>query len=173
MKKGRHCLRLQANEEDVYRLMDTKERYFWMIGIGSLLEGIAAYFLYFRIKCWDLLYLCVILAFGIILLLRQAVKISRKIMEAEVCYMELDVYSLAVCQQNRNIFRVRSFGFDHQEFIEFYRKLRWNVPGRGRIIGTKNQDVWNLRKPNMEICIIAGMIACYVIPKLLEVMKLF
>ena len=38
---------------------------------------------------------------------------------------------------------------------------------------TKNQDVWNLRKPNMEICIIAGMIACYVIPKLLEVMKLF
>lgn len=98
MKKGRHCLRLQANEEDVYRLMDTKERYFWMIGIGSLLEGIAAYFLYFRIKCWDLLYLCVILAFGIILLLRQAVKISRKIMEAEVCYMELDVYSLAVCQ---------------------------------------------------------------------------
>lgn len=83
MKKGRHCLRLQANEEDVYRLMDTKERYFWMIGIGSLLEGIAAYFLYFRIKCWDLLYLCVILALGIILLLRQAVKISRKIMEAE------------------------------------------------------------------------------------------
>ena len=74
-------MRLQANEEDVYRLMDTKERYFWMIGIGSLLEGIAAYFLYFRIKCWDLLYLCVILAFGIILLLRQAVKISRKIME--------------------------------------------------------------------------------------------
>ena len=224
MKKGRHCLHLQANEEDVYRLMDTKERYFWMIGIGSLLEGIAAYFLYFRIKCWDLLYLCVILAFGIILLLRQAVKISRKIMEAEVCYMELDVYSLAVCQpeknghyeccrifyneidkivegtlrgvpefyivlndqkekesfflldeeeQNRNIFRVRSFGFDHQKFIEFYRKLRWNVPGRVRIIGTKNQDVWNLRKPNMEICIMVGMIACYVIPKLLEVMKLF
>ena len=76
-------------------------------------------------------------------------------------------------EQNRNIFRVRSFGFDHQKFIEFYRKLRWNVPGRVRIIGTKNQDVWNLRKPNMEICIIAGMIACYVIPKLLEVMKLF
>ena len=25
MKKGRHCLHLQANEEDVYRLMDTKE----------------------------------------------------------------------------------------------------------------------------------------------------
>ena len=102
MKKGRHCLRLQANEEDVYRLMDTKERYFWMIGIGSLLEGIAAYFLYFRIKCWDLLYLCVILALGIILLLRQAVKISRKIMEAEVCYMELDVDSLAVCQPEKN-----------------------------------------------------------------------
>ena len=171
MKKGRHCLHLQANEEDVYRLMDTKERYFWMIGIGSLLEGIAAYFLYFRIKCWDLLYLCVILALGIILLLRQAVKISRKIMEAEVCYMELDVDSLAVCQpeknghyeccrifyneidkivegtlrgvpefyivlndqkekesfflldeeeQNRNIFRVRSFGFDSMLQVPLY-----------------------------------------------------
>lgn len=65
-----------------------------------------------------------------------------------------------------------SFGFNHQRFTEFYRKLRWNVPGKTRIIGTKNQEVWNLRKPNIEVCIVAGMIACYVIPKLLEVMKL-
>ena len=50
--------------------------------------------------------------------------------------------------------------------------FRWNVPGKTRIIGTKNQEVWNLRKPNIEVCIVAGMIACYVIPKLLEVMKL-
>ena len=48
-----------------------------------------------------------------------------------------------------------------------------DVPGKTRIIGTKNQEVWNLRKPNIEVCIVAGMIACYVIPKLLEVMKLF
>lgn len=75
-------------------------------------------------------------------------------------------------EQDRTIFLVRSFGFNHQRFTEFYRKLRWNVPGKTRIIGTKNQEVWNLRKPNIEVCIVAGMIACYVIPKLLEVMKL-
>ena len=27
-------------------------------------------------------------------------------------------------------------------FMEFYRKLRWIVPGRTRIIGTKTQEVW-------------------------------
>ena len=75
-------------------------------------------------------------------------------------------------EQDRTIFLVRSFGFNHQRFTEFYRKHRWNVPGKTRIIVTKNQEVWNLRKPNIEVCIVAGMIACYVIPKLMEVMKL-
>ena len=46
MKKGRHCLRLQANEEDVYRLMDTKERYFWMIGIGSFGSNAGTCYIY-------------------------------------------------------------------------------------------------------------------------------
>lgn len=99
MRGGKNILRMQADEEDVYHLMDLRERYFVLIGAGSLIEGIAAYFLFFQIRCW-------------------------------------------------------------------------NVPGKTRIIGTKNQEVWNLRKPNIEVCIVAGMIACYVIPKLLEVMKL-
>ena len=223
MRNGKNILRLQADEEDVYHLMDLRERYFVRIGAGSLIEGIAAYFLFFQIRCWDLIYLCAALFLGIFLLLRQSNKISKRIMEAEVCYMELDEFSLAVCQpeknghyeccrifyeeidrivegsrrgipefyivldenenresfflldeeeQDRTIFLVRSFGFNHQRFTEFYRKLRWNVPGKTRIIGTKNQEVWNLRKPNIEVCIVAGMIACYVIPKLLEVMKL-
>ena len=76
-------------------------------------------------------------------------------------------------EQDRTIFLVRSFGFNHQRLRRFYRKLRWNVPG-------KNPDHWNeepggmepSEKPNIEVCIVAGMIACYVIPKLLEVMKL-
>ena len=33
-------------------------------------------------------------------------------------------------EQDRTIFLVRSFGFNHQRFTEFYRKLRWNVPGK-------------------------------------------
>ena len=76
-------------------------------------------------------------------------------------------------EQKRNIFCVRSFGFDHEDFIHFYRKLRWNVPGRVRIIGTKNQEVRNLRKPNTGMCLLAALFLGYVVPKLLEVMKLF
>ena len=41
-------------------------------------------------------------ALAIILLLRQAIKISRRIMEAENCYMALEEDSLAVCQPEKN-----------------------------------------------------------------------
>lgn len=222
MRNGKNILRLQADEEDVYHLMDLRERYFVLIGASSLIEGIAAYFLFFQIRCWDLIYLCAALFLGIFLLLRQSNKISKRIMEAEVCYMELDEFSLAVCQpekngkyescrifydemdkivegtrrgvpefyivirkegkeqksfflldeeeQERDVFCVRSFGFDNQGFMEFYRKLRWIVPGRTRIIGTKTQEVWKLRRPNIGICTAAGMLLGYVLPKLLEMM---
>ena len=195
-------LRLQATEDDVYHLMDLKEQYFIMTAICSVAEGISAYFF--------------------MQLLRQAIKISRRIMEAENCYMALEEDSLAVCQpekngkyescrifydemdkivegsrrgipefyivirkegkeqksfflldeeeQERDVFCVRSFGFDNQGFMEFYRKLRWIVPGRTRIIGTKTQEVWKLRRPNIGICTAAGMLLGYVLPKLLEMM---
>lgn len=222
MRNGKNILRMQADEEDVYHLMDLRERYFVLIGAGSLIEGIAAYFLFFQIRCWDLIYLCAALFLGIFLLLRQSNKISKRIMEAEICYMELDEFSLAVCQpekngkyescrifydemdkivegsrrgvpefyivirkegkeqksfflldeeeQERDVFCVRSFGFDNQGFMEFYRKLRWIVPGRTRIIGTKTQEVWKLRRPNIGICTAAGMLLGYVLPKFLEMM---
>ena len=102
MRNGKNILRLQADEEDVYHLMDLRERYFVLIGAGSLIEGIAAYFLFFQIRCWDLIYLCAALFLGIFLLLRQSNKISKRIMEAEICYMELDEFSLAVCQPEKN-----------------------------------------------------------------------
>ena len=73
-------------------------------------------------------------------------------------------------EQEREVFCVRSFGFDNQGLMEFYRKLRWIVPGRTRIIGTKTQEVWKLRRPNIGICTAAGMLLGYVLPKLLEMM---
>lgn len=76
-------------------------------------------------------------------------------------------------EQHRRIFCVRSFGFDHKKFIEFYRKLRWVVPGRVRIIGTRRQHVWNMRKAHAGICVAACMALGYVIPKIIEVMELF
>ena len=83
MRNGKNILRMQADEEDVYHLMDLKELYFVLIGLGSFIEGIAVYFLLFKIRCWDLIYLCVVLFLGIFLLLRQSNKISKRIMEAE------------------------------------------------------------------------------------------
>lgn len=218
-------LRLKATEDDVYRLMDRREQYSAAAGFCAVAEVVCTYLLVYRKRCWDLVYLCGILAVTLVLLIRQAWKSGRRIMEAESCYMELDADSLAVCQpeknghyescrifyeeidkivegsrrgipefyvvlreieegqesfilldekeQRRRIFCVRSFGFDHKKFIEFYRKLRWMVPGRVRIIGTRRQHVWNMRKAHAGICVAACMALGYVIPKIIEVMELF
>ena len=48
MRNGKNILRMQADEEDVYHLMDLRERYFLMIGFGSFIEGIAVYFYYLK-----------------------------------------------------------------------------------------------------------------------------
>ena len=95
-------MRLQAKDAEVYHLMDLKEWFSVLIGLGSFLEGIALYFFIFRIRAWDLAYLCVALALSIIFLLRQTAGISRRIMESEYCYMELEPDSLAVCQPEKN-----------------------------------------------------------------------
>ena len=59
-------MRLHAKEDEVYHLMDLKEWFSVLIGLGSFLEGIALYFFIFRIRAWDLAYLCVALALSII-----------------------------------------------------------------------------------------------------------
>ena len=46
-------MRLQAKEDEVYHLMDLKEWFSVLIGLGSFLEGIALYFFIFRIRAWD------------------------------------------------------------------------------------------------------------------------
>lgn len=58
MRNGKNILRMQADEEDVYHLMDLRERYFVLIGAGSLIEGIAAYFLFSRSDA-GISYICV------------------------------------------------------------------------------------------------------------------
>lgn len=215
-------MRLQASEDDVYRLMDRKERYFWGALACSAAEGISVYFLVCRKQCWDLAYLCAALAVWIALFLRKAAAAGKRVMEAESCYMELDGDSLAVCQpeknghyeacrifyqeidkivegsrrgipefyvtlrkpaqeqesfilldgeeQERHIFCVRSFGFDNQRFREFYRELRWRVPGKVRIIGTKRQEIWEMRKTNTGICLAVAMALGYAVPKFLQAM---
>ena len=76
-------------------------------------------------------------------------------------------------EQQRHIFCVRSFGYGNLTFTDFYRKLRWMVPGQVRIIGTRKQKVWNMRKSHAGVCIAAGMVLGYAIPKIIEIMELF
>lgn len=75
-------------------------------------------------------------------------------------------------EQDRLIFCVRSLGYENRQFIEFYRKLRWEVPGKVRVVGTKQQEIWNMKKSHVGACILAGMLVVYIIPKIMEVMKL-
>ena len=88
-------------------------------------------------------------------------------MEAERCYLELDEDSLAVYQPEKNgqyeacrIFYQEIekivegsrrgvpefYVVVHGEFKEFYRRLRWEVPGKVRIVGTKYQTVWDMKQ---------------------------
>ena len=49
-------------------------------------------------------------------------------------------------EQARQIFCVRSLGYKNEEFKSFYQRLRWEVPGKVRVIGTKYQTVWDRKK---------------------------
>lgn len=75
-------------------------------------------------------------------------------------------------EQDRMIFCVHSLGYEKEAFIRFYRKLLWEVPGRVRVFGTKHQEIWKMKKAHMGICVVCGMLIIYIIPKIIEIMKL-
>ena len=70
-------------------------------------------------------------------------------------------------EQRRKIFCVRSLGYGNKEFKRFYRKLRWEVPGKAMVIGTKYQTTWDRKKSHAGVYAALGIILCYIIPKLL------
>ena len=76
-------------------------------------------------------------------------------------------------EQMRHIFCVRSLGYGNQEFKEFYRRLRWEVPGKVRIVGTKYQTVWDKKKSHGSLYLMAALVLCYAIVKLLLVFQVF
>lgn len=216
-------MRLKAKEDDIFNMMDRRDLYLIGIVLCCIAAGVTGYLLS-RYICWDLLYLSAALFFGILFLMVNTIRISRRIMEANQCYMQLEEKCLVVLQPEKNghyescriyydemdkivegsrrgipefyivikdvenrksfmllddeeeerlIFCVRSLGYDINEFREFYRKLRWQVPGKVRIIGTKRQETWDLRKSHVGICIVMGMAFTYIVPKIIEVMGLF
>lgn len=189
-------MRLKAKEDDIYKLMDQRDWYLAAAGGCGIVGILLLFFTLQGYVSWEILYFLVVLLVGISLLLYHIWKISKRIVEAKWCYMELDEDSLAVYQpeengqyeacrifyqeiekivegsrkgipefyvvlkddeerksfillneeeQMRKIFQVRSLGYQHEEFKAFYRKLRWEVPGKVQIIGTKYQTVWDMK----------------------------
>ncbi len=216
-------MRLMAKEEDIYKLMDVRDRYLY--GAGLLLAAAAAsgYLLIQQIFYWDCLYFTAVFGTGTIICLCQAWKTNRQVMEEGCCYLELDGESLAVCQpeqngryescrifyremekivegsrrgipefyvvasgakdresfilldeeeQARQIFCVRSLGYGKEEFKDFYRRLRWEVPGRVRVIGTKHQTVWDRKKKRRGLYLVIVCALCYLVPKLLLALEM-
>jgi len=92
---------LKAAEDDVYRLMDVKER--CLTGAGLCVAGVIlfAYLLSFRI-CWEWLYFFTVAVVGIFMLLYAVKNINSRIMEIDNCYIELEVDSIVVRQAEKN-----------------------------------------------------------------------
>lgn len=216
-------MRLMAKEEDIYKLMDVRDRYLYGAGLLLAAAVVSGYLLMQQIFYWDCLYFTAVFGTGTIICLRQAWKTNRQVMEEGCCYLELDGESLAVCQpeqngryescrifyhemekivegsrrgipefyivgseakdresfilldeeeQARQIFCVRSLGYGKEEFKDFYRRLRWEVPGRVRVIGTKHQTVWDRKKKRKGLYLVLAFVLCYLIPKLLLALEM-
>ena len=216
-------MRLMAKEEDIYKLMDVRDRYLYGAGLLLAAAAVSGYLLMQQIFYWDCLYFTAVFGIGTIICLRQAWKTDRQVMEEGCCYLELDGESLAVCQpeqngryescrifyhemekivegsrrgipefyvvasksqdresfillgeeeQMRQIFCVRSLGYGKEEFKEFYRRHRWEVPGKVRVIGTRHQTVWDRKKKRKGVYIVLAFVLCYLIPKLLLVLEI-
>lgn len=214
---------LKAKEDDIYTMMDRRDLYLFGTGACGIAAGISCYLLS-RYLYWDLLYLSAASFFGVLFMIIRTVHISRQIMEANQCYLQLQQDCLVVLQPEKNghyeccrifydemekivegsrrgipefyvvfrndedrrsfillddeeeerlIFCVRSLGYKSEEFRNFYHKLKWEVPGKVRIIGTKRQETWNLKQSHAGLCMAAGMALAYIIPKIIEVMGVF
>lgn len=216
-------MRLMAKEEDIYKLMDVRDRYLYGAGLFLAAAVVSGYLLMQQIFYWDCLYFTAVFGTGTIICLCQAWKTNRQVMEEGCCYLELDGESLAVCQpeqngryescrifyremekivegsrrgipefyivasgakdresfilldeeeQARQIFCVRSLGYGKEEFKDFYRRLRWEVPGRVRVIGTKHQTVWDRKKKRRGLYLVIVCALCYLVPKLLLALEM-
>lgn len=216
-------MRLMAKEEDIYKLMDARDRYLYGAGLCLTAAAVSGYLMMRQVFFWDCLYFTAVFGFCSILCLYLAGKTGRQVMEAGCCYLELDGESLAVCQpeqngryescrifykemekivegsrrgipefyvvtgkaadresfilldeeeQARQIFCVRSLGYGNEEFKNFYRRLRWEVPGKVRVIGTRHQTVWDRKKKHKGVYVVLAVVLCYLIPKLLLVLEI-
>lgn len=95
-------MRLKAKEDDIYKLMDQRDWYLAAAGGCGIVGILLLFFTLQGYVSWEILYFLVVLLVGISLLLYHIWKISKRIVEAKWCYMELDEDSLAVYQPEEN-----------------------------------------------------------------------
>lgn len=213
-------MELKAKDDDIFKMMDRRDMYLLGIAVCGIASGLSLYLLSSRNIRWDYLYLSAAFLFGTFFLIFQAFRISRRIMEANQCYLRIEEESLVVCQPEKNgryescriyftemekivegsrrgipefyvvirndedrrsfillddeeeerlIICVHSLGYDIEAFKEFFRKLKWEVPGKVCIIGSKSQETWELKQTHIGTCVVAGLVLAYIIPKIIEI----
>ena len=115
-----------AKEEDIYKLMDQRDRYLCYAGLCFVAAAVSVYFLMQRVS-WEGIYVLSVSGFGSFLLLFHGWKIDRRIMEAGCCYMELDGDSLAVCQPEQNG-QYESCRIFYDEVVKIVEGSRKGIP---------------------------------------------
>ena len=73
-------------------------------------------------------------------------------------------------ERESRVFLIRSVGYSLEAFQEFYKRLCWEVPGKVRVIGSRKQEIWNLRKPRPGIFLVFSLLILYLVPKVIVMM---
>ena len=117
-------MRLKAKEDDIYKLMDQRDWYLAAAGGCGVVGILLLFFTLQGYVSWEILYFLAVLLVGISLLLYHIWKISKRIVEAKWCYMELDEDSLAVYQpvENGQYEACRIFYQEIEKIVEGSRK---------------------------------------------------
>lgn len=91
-------MRLQATDEDVYEMMDAKDKYYKGAALCVLL-GIAASSLAAAwLTVWDLFYLAAVFFIAAAYMFTKGIKSGRLITEMKQCYLEIDKNNLVIRQ---------------------------------------------------------------------------
>ena len=98
---GRGIVRLQASDEDVYQIMDARERYIAGVVISAMACSILFAVFIMLIRKWDLLYYAVAMFLCSCFLMVRAVGCGWKIIEMKQCYIEVTSECLVVRQADR------------------------------------------------------------------------
>ena len=102
LETGNGIMRLQASDEDVYRIMDVRERYLVGMVVSAMVCGILLAVFIMLIRKWDLLYFAGTAFFGACFLLIRAVRCGWRIMEMKQCYLEITQECFVVRQAEKN-----------------------------------------------------------------------